>query len=142
MGKTVPTYRNQLEAEVRELLPFRRALRESERALFDSLINHARSHSAEGSFTAHPDPIVPFFLSMLLEQERRIRELVRKIDDLVAAVDSAGATDGAHTTDAITTTDTTDGADTTDAITTTDTAGAAVGSNAGNTGDEPDEAGG
>lgn len=83
MGKTVPTYRNQLEAEVRELLPFRRALRESERILFDTLVNHARSHSAEGSFTAHSDPLVPFFLSILLEQERRIRELDRKITGLI-----------------------------------------------------------
>ena len=83
MGKTVPTYRNQLEAEVRELLPFRRALREDERALFDGLINHARSHSAEGSFTAHSDPIVPFFLSILLEQERRIRELDRAVAKLL-----------------------------------------------------------
>ena len=82
MGKTVPTYRNQLEMEVRELLPFRRALREGEQALFDTLVNYARTHAAEGSFTAHSDPLVPFFLSILLEQERKIRMLERLLREL------------------------------------------------------------
>jgi len=80
MGKTVPTYRNQLEMEVRELLPFRRALRESERALFDILVGYARTHAAEGSFAAHADPLVPFFLSILIEQERKIQMLEKTLE--------------------------------------------------------------
>ena len=82
MGKTVPTYRNQLEIEIRELLPFRRALKESERAIFDMLMSYARSHAAEGSFTAHADPVVPFFLSILLEQEKRITLLEKKLQEI------------------------------------------------------------
>ena len=83
MGKTVPTYRTQLDTEIRGLLPFRRALRQGERPLFDRLMDHARSHASEGSFTAHPDPMVPFFLSILIEQERSIRDLHRKLDGLM-----------------------------------------------------------
>jgi hypothetical protein len=81
MGKTVPTYRNQLEMGIRELLPFRRALREEERALFDTLIGYARAHAAEGSFAAHVDPFVPFFLSILLEQEQKIRILAKAVEE-------------------------------------------------------------
>ena len=87
MGKTVPTYRNQLEMEVRELLPFRRALREEERVLFDILVNYARTHASEGSFTAHSDPLVPFFLSIAIEQERKIRELERLLEELLEGAD-------------------------------------------------------
>ncbi len=81
MGKTVPTYRNQLEMEIRELLPFRRALCQGEKVLFDTLVGYARTHAAEGSFTAHSDPLVPFFLSILLEQERKIRELEKTLEE-------------------------------------------------------------
>jgi hypothetical protein len=80
MGKTVPTYRNQLEMEIRELNPFRRALREFERRLFDRLMGYARTHASEGSFTAHPDPTVPLFLSILLEQEKRINRLEKELE--------------------------------------------------------------
>jgi hypothetical protein len=83
MGKTVPTYRNQLEVEIRELLPFRRAMKEADRPLFDALMDHVRQHGSEGSFTAHLDPFVPFFLSILIEQERRISLLDKKLEEIL-----------------------------------------------------------
>ncbi len=81
MGRTVPTYRMHLEQVIRKWDNFRRALRREDRELFDVMVNKARMHSSASLFNVHLDPMESVFMSILLEQEREISELRRKLKE-------------------------------------------------------------
>jgi hypothetical protein len=66
MGRTVPTYRLQLEHELRRWHPFRAALRAEDQPGFDSLFVYARTYADAGSAAARPCPSEALFMSMLL----------------------------------------------------------------------------
>ena len=85
LGRTAPTYRlliEQLAAE--EWAPYRRALRASDRATFDAMLNHAREFASAGSNLAALDPVVPVLLSALLAHEAEIARLRRALEALTA----------------------------------------------------------
>ena len=82
MGRTVPTYRNILENLVSEWQGFRRALRKEDREAFDRLMEKARMHANAASYEARVDPVESMFMSILLEQEKEIGELRKKIAEL------------------------------------------------------------
>jgi hypothetical protein len=75
VGRTNPTYRDQLDALESRWRPYRRALRRRDRTHFDRLFEHARAHADAGGYQAHPDPLVTLLISAFLEQERRIADL-------------------------------------------------------------------
>ncbi len=81
MGRTVPTYRMHLEQVIRRWDNFRRALRREDRELFDAMMNKARMHSSASLFNVHMDPIESVFMSILLEQEKEITELRKKLKE-------------------------------------------------------------
>lgn len=66
MGRTVPTYRLQLEHELRRWHQFRAALRAEDQSGFDSLFVYARTYADAGSAAARPCPSEALFMSMLL----------------------------------------------------------------------------
>jgi hypothetical protein len=66
MGRTVPTYRLQLEHELHRWRQFRAALRAEDQSGFDSLFVYARTYADAGSAAARPCPSEALFLSMLL----------------------------------------------------------------------------
>jgi hypothetical protein len=82
LGRTVPTYRNILENLVNEWQGFRKALREEDREAFDRLMEKARMHASAASYEARVDPVESIFMSILLEQEKEIGELRKKIEEL------------------------------------------------------------
>jgi len=82
LGRTVPTYRNILENLVPEWQEFRRALRKEDREAFDRLMEKARMHASAASYEARVDPVESMFMSILLEQEKEIGELRKKIAEL------------------------------------------------------------
>ena len=80
MGRTVPTYRLALEAMAQQWNDFRRALRSEDREAFDSLMNGARLHASASTYAISLDPTESALLSMLLEHEKKLRELQKRID--------------------------------------------------------------
>ena len=82
MGRTIPTYRNILENLVNEWQGFRKALRKEDREAFDRLIEKARMHASAASYEARTDPVESMFMSILLEQEKEIGELRKKIEEM------------------------------------------------------------
>ena len=82
MGRTVPTYRNVLENVVNEWQGFRKALRKEDKEAFDRLMEKARMHASAASYGARVDPVESVFMSILLEQEKEIGELRKKIVEL------------------------------------------------------------
>lgn len=81
MGRSKPTFRNYLERFQGDWQPFRRALRRRHQGDFDRLFEKARGHA---DAAGHLDPTEPRFailFSMLLAQERELRELRERVED-------------------------------------------------------------
>lgn len=83
MGRTAPTYRMLVEQVLAEWGPYRRALRTTEREVFDTMTNHSREHAAAGSYLADLDPTTPIFLSILLAHEAELIRLRRAVEALL-----------------------------------------------------------
>jgi hypothetical protein len=59
---------------------FRRALRKDDREAFDSLMNCARMHASASTYAISLDPVESALLSMLLEHEKELLGLKKKLD--------------------------------------------------------------
>jgi hypothetical protein len=75
IGRTVPSFRMQLEEMIVELSVFRRALRGEEKVAFDSLMNMARKHASSCTVAPTLDPMDAIFLSILIELQKEINSL-------------------------------------------------------------------
>jgi hypothetical protein len=86
MGKTVPSYRMAIEAEMRTWKHFRDTLAsEEEKQTFDLMMDFCRMQSMAAQNACKPILFEPMVMSILLEQEKRIKTLQRKIDALLIA---------------------------------------------------------
>ncbi len=81
MGKSVPTFRDELKKIESEWKNYRRALRGKEKYIFDELFNKAKKHASASQAQAHIDPMESILFSMILEQQMEIDRLKRKIRD-------------------------------------------------------------
>ena len=75
MGRTIPSYRGQLEEIIAELAVYRRALRGEDKIAFDDIMNKARQHASSCTLLPLFDPVNCLLLSILLEQEKEIKLL-------------------------------------------------------------------
>ena len=75
----MPTYRLALEAMAQEWNDFRRALRKDDREAFDSLVNKARMHASASTYAISLDPSESAVLSMLLEHEKELLLVKKKL---------------------------------------------------------------
>ena len=82
MGRTVPTWRNRVESELRALNAFRRALNSSDRKALDELMNGVRNRRTAGGMLPSIDVWKPMLLSMILECYKKIAELENTIKEL------------------------------------------------------------
>jgi hypothetical protein len=80
MGRTNPTYRQTVRGLERQWQPYRRALRHRDQPHFDRLFEHARAHADAASQLNHRLAELPLLLSVVLEQERRLRALEQAVD--------------------------------------------------------------
>ncbi|WP_436924712.1 hypothetical protein [Halosimplex amylolyticum] len=79
MGRTNPTYRDFLRRLEDDWRPFRRGLRRRYQDDFDRLFERARGHADAAGYANGTDPEFAFLLSVLLAQERELRELRAEI---------------------------------------------------------------
>mgnify|MGYP003331096814 FL=1 len=82
MGRTVPTWRNRVEAELNSLNSFKRALNASDRQALDELMNGVRNRRAAGGMLPSIDAWKPMLISMLLECQSKISQLEKRIEEL------------------------------------------------------------
>ena len=80
MGKTVESYRIALEEEIHRWDGFARALRKKDREAFEELMDMCRTFASESSNATNPIIFEPIIMSILLFQQKRIRELERKLN--------------------------------------------------------------
>ncbi|MFP3871817.1 MAG: hypothetical protein ACOC55_04910 [Candidatus Natronoplasma sp.] len=81
MGKSVPTFRQELKRIESEWRRYRKALRREEKRAFDELFIKAMKHASASQYQAASDPMEAFFISVLLEQQKKIERLERVVKD-------------------------------------------------------------
>lgn len=82
MGKTNPTYRDQISAFEEDWQSFRRALRRQHQEHFDELLVHARDHADAGGVQNPVEPRWAIMVSMVLGQQQEIAELQTRLAEL------------------------------------------------------------
>lgn len=80
MGRTVASYRQALENEIKKWNAFRKALRAEDREAFDQMMSECRLHASAGSMATRPFLLEAMFMSILLEQQKALQEIKKKID--------------------------------------------------------------
>ena len=83
MGKTVPSYRMVLEFEIDTWKSFRKAMPSDEdKQAFDELMDLCRLNSMAAGNACKPILFEPMVMSILLGQQKRIRKLENRIQNL------------------------------------------------------------
>ena len=86
MGRTIPSYRGELEEIITELNTYRRALRGDDKIAFDNIMNRARQHASSCTLLPLFDPVDCLLLSILLEQEKEIKLLKEQVMKQVSCI--------------------------------------------------------
>ncbi|MFN0156626.1 MAG: hypothetical protein ACKVRP_00975 [Bacteroidota bacterium] len=79
MGRTVPTFTMVVQAEMDTWTKFRRGLRKEDQDALDELFRSARMQLASSAYAARPIPFESIVMSMLIMQQRMIKELQRPL---------------------------------------------------------------
>lgn len=80
MGRTVPSYRQALEAEIALWENFRRALRGREIEAFDKMMDACRSHASAGSMATRAVISESMFMCILLSQQMELIEMRERLE--------------------------------------------------------------
>jgi len=80
LGRTVVSYRQALEGEIAKWEGFRKALRAEDAEAFDKMMNACRLHASAGSMATRPVLFEAMMMSILLDQEKRIAEIKKRLD--------------------------------------------------------------
>ena len=78
MGRTVPTFTMVIQQEMQSWTKFRRGLRKEDQEALDELFRAARLQLAGSAYAARPIPFESIVMSMLMTQQRMIRELQQR----------------------------------------------------------------
>lgn len=82
MGRTVPSYRQALEAEILRWEGFRRALRDKDVEAFDRMMNACRMYASAGGMVTRPILTEAMFMSILLNERKELREIRESLERL------------------------------------------------------------
>ena len=81
MGRTIPSWRMVVEAEVEKMRKFRDALRLDDKMIFEDLLNQCKLYaSAAGSLTS-PIKEIPLIMSILFAHHKKLAELERRLNE-------------------------------------------------------------
>jgi len=79
MGRTVPTFTMVIQAEMESWSKFRRGLRAEDQEALDDLFRAARLQLAGSAYAARPIPFESIVMSMLIMQQREIKDLQHRL---------------------------------------------------------------
>jgi hypothetical protein len=80
MGRTLPPFSQLIEQERRAWGPFKRALRKEDQETFERLFDCAKLHVQAGVYLSRPWPFEVIMMAMLLEQQKRLDQVLKWID--------------------------------------------------------------
>ena len=79
MGRTIPSWRMVVEAELEKFNKFRNSLSSEDRIVFEDLLNQCKLYASAASTLASPVKEVPMIISMLFAQHKKILELEERL---------------------------------------------------------------
>lgn len=82
MGRTVPSYRQALEAEIGHWRGFRKALRRKDLKAFDEMMKACRIYASAGGMATRPILAEAMFMSILLCQQKKLMEIEGRLERL------------------------------------------------------------
>ncbi len=81
MGRFFPSARQVVNASAEHLAKWRRALRKEDQEAFDELLRHFRSHAGAAGYSTLESPFENLVLSVLVEQQKQLRRLRKKLGE-------------------------------------------------------------
>ena len=81
MGRTVMPFSYVLEKEHGRWKEFRKALSKEDQGAFDRLFDRAKFHTAAGVYMANPYPLETILVSIILEHEKMIGDILKKLKE-------------------------------------------------------------
>ena len=87
MGRTNQTYRNHLESIMNSFKPFKKALREENKACFDSLWEKAHRYSSAASYMNSTQPGFITLISIMTGLQNDIRENQKNLEQIQDRLD-------------------------------------------------------
>ena len=79
MGRTVPTFRQWLNAECEEWIKMKAMLSQEERKALKELLDVAQTRSDAGSIVPRPLPSETMFMLMLVHLKAKVNELEQRL---------------------------------------------------------------
>jgi hypothetical protein len=79
MGRTIPSWRMVVEAELSKMKKFRDSLRLEDKLIFEDLLNQCKLYASAASSLASPVKEVPLMMSMLFAHHKKLAELERRL---------------------------------------------------------------
>ena len=90
MGRTVPSYRQALEAEISRWEGFKKALRGKDVEAFEALMKACREYASAGGNASRPFLSEAMFMCILLSLQRQIMEVREKLESLEGRLEQHG----------------------------------------------------
>ena len=81
MGRTVMPFSFVLEAEHGRWKEFRKGLSKKDQQAFDRLFDRAKMHTSAGVYMSHPWPLETILLSICLEHEKMLGDILNKLKE-------------------------------------------------------------
>jgi hypothetical protein len=82
MGRTIPSYRMDIEAEIRNWKSFSTPLRKTDKVQFEELMTICRLYTPSASAACRTIPSDAMFMSILLHHQKLFSELKSQIEQL------------------------------------------------------------
>ena len=80
MGRTIPSWRMVVEAEVEKLKKFQDSLRLEDKNIFEDLLNQCKLYASAASALASPIKEMPLIISILFAHHKKLTELEKRIN--------------------------------------------------------------
>jgi hypothetical protein len=82
LGRTLPSYRRALEAEIASWETFKKALRGREVEAFERMMDACRARASAGSTATRPIISESMFMCILLRQEMELMEIRENLEQI------------------------------------------------------------
>ena len=93
MGRTIPSWRMVVEAEVEKLKKFQDSLRLDDKLVFEDLLNQCKLYASAASALASPVKEMPLIVSILFAHHKKLAELEKRLDATKMTESNSGSLD-------------------------------------------------
>ena len=83
MGRTIPSWRMVVEAEVEKMKKFRDSLRSDDKMIFEDLLNQCKLYASAASSLTSPIKEMPLIISILFAHHKKLAELEKRLNEHV-----------------------------------------------------------